>query len=209
HIGGDECPKKRWKECAKCQKRMRDERLESEEELQSYFVRHFASWLSDRGKRPIGWDEILEGGLPEAATVMSWRGEEGGLLAAQAGHDVVMAPETHVYFDRRHYDREDERGRLSVNELSHVYSYEPIPKGLEANLSHHVLGVEGTMWTEGTATAEEVAYMLYPRACALAEVAWSSKSLRDWDDFRLRLRAHGSRLRREGIGYYPDRQIWD
>ena len=209
HIGGDECPKKRWKECVKCQKRMRDERLESEEQLQSYFVRHFASWLSDRGKRPIGWDEILEGGLPEAATVMSWRGEEGGLLAAQAGHDVVMAPETHVYFDRRHYDREDERGRLSVNELSHVYSYEPIPKGLEANLSHHVLGVEGTMWTEGTATAEEVAYMLYPRACALAEVAWSSKSLRDWDDFRLRLRAHGSRLRREGIGYYPDRQIWD
>ena len=209
HIGGDECPKKRWKECTKCQKRMRDEGLANEEELQSYFVRHFASWLSNRGKRPIGWDEILEGGLPETATVMSWRGEEGGLLAAQAGHDVVMAPETHVYFDRRHYDREGERGRLSVNELSHVYSYEPIPKNLEADLSHRILGVEGTMWTEGTETPEEVAYMLYPRACALAEVAWSSKSKRNWENFRRRLRQHDSRLTRAGIGYYPDHQIWD
>ena len=208
HIGGDECPKKRWEECAKCQKRMRDEGLGTEDELQSYFVRHFASWLSDRGKRPVGWDEILEGGLPESATVMSWRGEEGGLLAAQAGHDVVMAPETHVYFDRRHYDEEGERGRLSVNQLSHVYSYEPIPKGLQAERSHHVLGVEGTMWTEGTTTIEEVAYMLYPRACALSEVAWTRKSLRDWNDFRRRLRDHGKILKREGIGYYPDCQIW-
>ena len=208
HIGGDECPKTRWKACPRCQQRMRDEGLESEEELQSYFVRHFAAWLAARGKKPIGWDEILEGGLAKEAAVMSWRGEQGGFVAASAGHDVVMAPETHVYFDRRHYDREDERGRLSVNTLENVYSYEPIPAELDADRAHHILGVEGTMWTEGTPQPEDIAYMLFPRVVALAEVAWSPQEARDWNSFRERLRAHGARLTAAGIGYYPDAGVW-
>jgi hexosaminidase len=208
HIGGDECPKTRWKECPKCQQRMRDEGLKNEEELQSYFVRHFASWLAARGKKPIGWDEILEGGLAKEAAVMSWRGEEGGIKAANAGHDVVMAPESHVYFDRRHYDDEDERGRLSVNTLENVYSYEPIPRELEAGKEGHVLGSQGTMWTEGTIEDDEVAYMVYPRACALAEVVWSAKEARDWDSFKERLRVHGARLEAMGIEFYRDKAIW-
>ena len=208
HIGGDECPKTRWKACPRCQQRMRGEGLQSEEELQSYFVRHFAAWLAARGKKPIGWDEILEGGLAKEAAVMSWRGEQGGLVAASAGHDVVMAPESHVYFDRRHYDREDERGRLSVNTLENVYSYEPIPADLDADRVHHILGVEGTMWTEGTPQPEDIAYMLFPRFVALAEVAWSPKEARDWNSFRERLREHGARLTAAGIGYYPDVGVW-
>jgi hexosaminidase len=208
HIGGDECPKTRWKECPKCQQRMRDEGLKNEEELQSYFVRHFAAWLASRGKKPIGWDEILEGGLAKEAAVMSWRGEEGGIKAANAGHDVVMAPESHVYFDRRHYDDEDERGRLSVNTLENVYSYEPIPRELEAGKEGHVLGSQGNMWTEGTVEDDEVAYMVYPRACALAEVVWSPKEVRDWDSFKERLRVHGARLEAMGVSYYRDKGIW-
>ena len=208
HIGGDECPKTRWKACPRCQQRMRDEGLQSEEELQSYFVRYFAAWLAARGKKPIGWDEILEGGLAKEAAVMSWRGEQGGFVAASAGHDVVMAPETHVYFDRSHYNCEDERGRLSVNTLENVYSYEPIPAELDADRVHHILGVEGTMWTEGTPQPEDIAYMLFPRVVALAEVAWSPKEARDWNSFRERLREHGARLTAAGIGYYPDVGVW-
>ncbi len=208
HIGGDECPKTRWKECPKCQRRMLDEGLKNEEELQSYFVRHFAAWLASRGKKPIGWDEILEGGLAKEAAVMSWRGEEGGIKAANAGHDVVMAPESHVYFDRRHYDNDSERGRLSVNTLENVYSYEPIPAELEAGKEGHVLGSQGTMWTEGTVEEDEVAYMVYPRACALAEVVWSAKAARDWNSFKQRLRVHGERLQAMGVVYYRDRGVW-
>ncbi|MFT5085797.1 MAG: hexosaminidase [Candidatus Latescibacterota bacterium] len=208
HIGGDECPKTRWKECPKCQQRMRDEGLKNEEELQSYFVRYFATWLAARGKKPIGWDEILEGGLAKEAAVMSWRGEEGGIEAANAGHDVVMVPESHVYFDRKHYDAEDEPGRLSVSTLENTYSYEPVPAELVGEKAKHVLGSQGNMWTEGTVEDDEVANMVYPRACALAEVVWSPKEARDWDDFKGRLKAHGARLEAMGIAYYRDKGIW-
>jgi hexosaminidase len=209
HIGGDECPKTRWKECPKCQQRMLDEGLKNEEELQSYFVRHFAKWLAARGKKPIGWDEILEGGLAKEAALMSWRGEQGGIDAASAGHDVVMAPESHAYLDRRHYDEEGEPGRLSVNTLENVYSYEPVPAELDAEQARHVLGSQGNMWAENTITDDEVAAMVYPRACALAEVVWSPKEARNWNNFKQRLRAHGTQLAALGIAYYRDRAIWD
>ena len=119
-----------------------------------------------------------------------------------------MAPESHVYFDRRHYDREDERRRPSVNTLENVYSYEPISADLDADRVHHILGVEGTMWTEGTPQPEDIAYMLFPRVVALAEVAWSPREARDWNSFRERLREHGARLTAAGIGYYPDVGVW-
>ncbi len=208
HIGGDECPKTRWKECPQCQQRMLDAGLKNEEELQSYFVRHFTRWLAARGKKPIGWDEILEGGLAKEAALMSWRGEQGGIDAANAGHDVIMAPESHVYFDRRHYDEENERGRLSVNTLENVYRYEPVPAELSGEKARHILGSQGNMWTEGTVEEDEVASMVYPRACALAEVVWSPKEARHWDDFKERLRAHGARLETVGIAYYRDRAVW-
>jgi hexosaminidase len=208
HIGGDECPKDRWKECAKCQQRKRDEKLEDEEALQSYFVQRMASFLAARGKKPIGWDEILEGGLAEEAAVMSWRGTKGGIAAARAGHEVVMCPYAHVYFDYKHYQGEEEPGRLGVTSLEQVYGYEPMPEELSAEESRHVLGAQGNAWSEGMAIPQEVEQLAFPRACALAEVVWSPKEARDWEGFRQRLRAHGKRLEALGVNFYRDRAVW-
>jgi len=200
HIGGDEVPKLRWKNCLRCQARIKAEGLKDESELQSYFIKRIEAFLNSRGRRLIGWDEILEGGLAPRATVMSWRGVTGGIEAARSGHDVVMTPTSHCYFDY-YQGRVDEPkaigGFLPVDK---VYSYEPIPAGLKPEEAAHILGAQANLWTEYIATPEHAEYMLFPRLWALAEVVWSPKE-KNWADFENRLRAHYDRLALRGVNY--------
>ena len=195
HIGGDECPKTRWEQCEKCQARMVSEGLVDEHELQSWFIRRIERFLTSRGRRLIGWDEILEGGLAPGATVMSWRGTAGGIEAARQGHDVVMTPGTHCYFD--HYQADPSTQPLAIGGLTtlkQVYGFEPVPAELTAEEARHVLGGQGNVWTEYMPTPEHVEFMILPRMCALAEVLWSPAQARDWPDFRRRLDGHLPRL---------------
>lgn len=202
HIGADECPKVRWKTCEKCQERMRQEGLASEEELQSWFVSRMSRYLGARGRRLVGWDEILEGGLAPGATVMSWRGTEGGIRAAQMNHDVVMSPTSHCYFDYKQVDEEEEPGAWfgPALDLETVYSYDPTPANLSLEEATHILGVQANVWTEKMPSFKQVEYMTFPRLCALAEVAWSS-SERDFSDFQERLLVHERFLDRLNVGY--------
>jgi hexosaminidase len=195
HIGGDECPKTRWKTCSKCQQRIKTEKLADEHALQSYCIRRVEDMLTKRGKKLIGWDEILEGGLPPAATVMSWRGTEGGIAAAQAGHDVVMTPGSHCYFDFYQGDAASEPLAIGgFTPLEKVYAYEPVPEELTAEQAKHVLGAQGNVWTEYISTPDKVEYMVYPRACAMAEVLWTPKEMKNADRFFARMRTHFQRL---------------
>jgi hexosaminidase len=193
HIGGDECPKDRWKECRKCQKRIRREKLADEHELQSYFITRMERFLNKHGRQIIGWDEILEGGLAPGATVQSWRGVEGGIAAAQSGHDAIMSPTSHAYFD---YD-------IGTTDLRQVYSFEPIPPTLDREQEKHILGGECNMWTE-RAPQERVDYMMFPRMLAMSEVLWSQPVNRDYDDFYLRVQEHYPRLEYVGVKYGPE-----
>ena len=180
HIGGDECPKTRWRACAKCQAHIRTEGLRDEDELQSYFIRRIERFLHARDRRLVGWDEILEGSLAPHATVMSWRGMNGAIAAARAGHDAIATPNTHCYLDYSHE-------KIS---LEKVYSFEPIPSELAAEHHNHILGVQANMWTELTPTPADVERQVWPRLCALAEVAWSPTERHDFADFSARLTAH-------------------
>jgi len=204
HVGGDECPKDRWKTCPKCQARIRAEGLADEHELQSYFIRRMEKFLAARGKRLIGWDEILEGGLPPDATVMSWRGTVGGIAAAKAGHDVVMTPHYEVYFDYRQADEGEPPAIRSDKPVTvqSVYHYEPVPAELSAEQRRHIIGVQANLWTEYVFDFDHVQYMTWPRAAALAEIAWSPAE-RDWPDFRRRLAAHVKRLAAAGVRCRP------
>lgn len=206
HIGGDECPKVRWKACEKCQTRIRNEGLRDEEELQSWFVTRMSKYLSDRGRRLVGWDEILEGGLAPGATVMSWRGTEGGIRAARMNHDVVMSPTSHCYFDYKQSPAEDEPGAwfAPALDLEKVYSYEPTPKELTEEQAAHILGVQANVWTEKMPHFQQVEYMTFPRLCALSEVAWSSGA-RNYDDFLRRLERHRRLLDALEVGYCGSR----
>jgi len=191
HVGGDECPKDRWKKCERCQARIRNEGLKDENELQSYFIRRIEKILTSRGRKLIGWDEILEGGLAPEATVMSWRGTKGGISAARQRHDVIMTPASHCYFDYYQADRKTEP--LAIGgfiPLEKVYSFEPTPPGLSADEAAHILGAQGNVWTEYICTPEQVEYMSVPRMSALAEVVWSPAGARDWKNFQKRLSAH-------------------
>ncbi len=196
HIGGDECPKKEWKESAVAQNIMKANHLEDEEALQSYFVGRINTFLKSRGRKMIGWDEILEGGLVDGATVMSWRGEAGGIIAAKAGHDVVMTPGTHVYFD--HYQTENpDLEPLAIGgctTLEKVYGYEPIPAELTELEGRHVLGSQCQLWSEYLPTPKDVERMAFPRLCALSEVLWSQPKNRDYADFLSRLEPHLEKL---------------
>lgn len=188
HIGGDECPKDRWKECPQCQQRMQSEHLKDEHELQSYFIRRMEKYLNSKGKGIIGWDEILEGGLAPNAAVMSWRGEEGGIAAAKAGHYVVMSPGFAVYFD--HYQGPPDKEPLAIGgmtPLKEVYHYEPTPDTLTAEERKFVLGAQANVWTEYMKTSDHVEYMVYPRALALSEVLWSPSEKHNWENFQDRL----------------------
>lgn len=205
HVGGDECPKVEWKASPAMQARMRALGLKDEDELQSYVIRRMDIFLAGKGRRLIGWDEILEGGLAPGAAVMSWRGEEGGILAANAGHDVVMAPTTHTYLDyhQLHTETGTARGVGPLLPLSKVYSYNPIPAAIDPAKAGHVLGVQGQLWAEHIQNESEMEYMGFPRLCALAEVAWTPQESRGLDDFLARLDDHTRRLDQLKVNYCP------
>jgi len=205
HVGGDEAVKRQWKESAFCQELMRELELSDEEQLQSYFISRIGVFLMAKGRILIGWDEILQGGLADNAVVMSWRGEKGGIAAAKLGLDVVMAPYQYTYFD--YYQTEDHTSEPlafpEVITLKMVYNYEPVPSDLPDRFAHHILGVQGQLWTEYMPDSNQVEYMAFPRVCALAEVAWTNVGLRDYDDFVGRLPMHLERLKRVGVRYRP------
>jgi len=202
HIGGDECPKTRWEESAFCQKLMKEQGLHDEHELQSYFIQRMEKFINSKGKQIIGWDEILEGGLAPNATVMSWRGMQGGIEAAKAGHDVIMTPGSHCYFDHYQSQSPDEPVAIGgFTSLEKVYSFEPVPEELSEEEAKHILGAQANVWTEYIPTSEHVEYMAFPRICALAEVNWSAKSSRDWEGFSQRMLTHFERLKSWDINY--------
>ncbi|MFE6804029.1 beta-N-acetylhexosaminidase [Streptomyces sp. NPDC057696] len=207
HIGGDECPKDQWKQSPTVQARIAELGLKDEDELQSWFIRHFDTWLTERGRRLIGWDEILEGGLAPGAAVSSWRGYQGGITAARAGHDVVMCPEQQVYLDHRQAPGDDEPMPIGyVRTLEDVYRFEPVPPQLTEEEARHVLGTQANVWTEVMESQARVDYQVFPRLAAFAEVAWSAlpaPAERDYADFRRRMTAHYGRLDALGVGYRP------
>jgi len=202
HIGGDEAPKTRWKACPKCQQRIQAEGLSNEMELQSYFIKRIERYLSSKGRRLIGWDEILEGGLAPEATVMSWRGMQGGIDAAREKHDVIMTPTDYCYFD--YYQADPATEPLAIGgllTLKTVYSFEPVPPVLTPEEAKHIIGAQGNVWTEYIKTPEMVEYMAFPRAIALAEVNWSPKEARNWDSFADRMENQYKRLELLGVNY--------
>ena len=204
HIGGDEANIGHWAGDPEMQAQMKRLQLKDAHELHSWFVKQMDACLTAGGRRLVGWDEILQGGLAPGATVMSWRGEQGGIAAANAGHDVVMAPTSHTYFDYYQGPAESEPLAIGGNlPLAKVYAYDPIPAAIAPDKAHHVLGVQGQLWGEYIATAEHLNYMAYPRAAALAEVAWSAQAGKDYERFLARLRHHTERLRVLGVNYRP------
>ncbi|MFS4095256.1 beta-N-acetylhexosaminidase [Streptomyces sp. AF1A] len=207
HIGGDECPKDQWRASPAAQARIAELGLAGEDDLQSWFIRHFDAWLSVRGRRLIGWDEILEGGLAPGAAVSSWRGYAGGIAAARAGHDVIMCPEQYVYLDHRQAPGEDEPVPIGfVRTLEDVYRFDPVPAGLTAAEAERVLGTQANVWTEVLEDTARVDYQAFPRLAAFAEVAWSrlpAPAERDFADFERRMAAHYRRLDALGVAYRP------
>ncbi len=202
HIGGDEAPKTRWKECPRCQVRIKTEGLKDEMELQSYFIRQVEKFLSSKGRKLIGWDEILEGGMVPVATVMSWRGIQGGIDAARQNHDVIMTPVDYCYFD--YYQADPATEPLAIGgflTLKSVYNYEPTPPVLTPEQSKHILGAQGNVWTEYIKTPEMAEYMAYPRAIALSEVTWSTDKNRNWDSFQERMDDQYKRLEYMGVNF--------
>nr|MBP7558570.1 family 20 glycosylhydrolase [Chitinophagaceae bacterium] len=199
HIGGDECVKDKWKTCVRCQQRMQKEGLTNEEELQSYFIKRIDAFVRSRGRHIMGWDEILEGGLPPDALVMSWRGEAGGVAAATQGHPVIMTPETHLYFD--YYQSLDMAEPLASGgfiPLHKVYSYDPLAR-MDSAGRRWVSGVEGQAWSEYYNTEQQAWYMLYPRILALAEVGWTDPARKNYAAFLQRVPAQLSVLAAKGI----------
>lgn len=190
HIGGDECPKNKWKTCPKCQKRIKDEHLKDEHQLQSYFIGRMEKYLNNKGRQIIGWDEILEGGLTPGATVMSWTGEEGGIAAAKQHHDAIMTPEKFVYLDyyQSLYPAEPIAGG-GYTPLSKVYNYEPITKELSGDEARYIKGVQANAWSEYMTNPAQAGRQLFPRILALAEVGWSAKENKDYAEFLKRLRS--------------------
>lgn len=207
HVGGDECPKDQWRQSATAQERIRELGLKDEDELQAWFIGHFDTWFSARGRRLIGWDEILEGGLAPGAAVSSWRGYAGGIAAARAGHDVVMCPEQQVYLDHRQDAGADEPVPIGyVRTLEDVYRFEPVPAELTPDEARHVLGTQANVWTEVMEDPARVDYQTFPRLAAFAEVAWSrlpAPAERDFAGFERRMAAHYGRLDALGVAYRP------
>ncbi|NSL88161.1 family 20 glycosylhydrolase [Chitinophaga sp. Mgbs1] len=202
HIGGDECPKVRWEKCPKCQARMKQEGLKDEHALQSYFIQRMEKYLNSRGKRIIGWDEILEGGLAADATVMSWRGMEGGIAAAKQKHDVIMTPGDFCYFD--HYQSLSPGEPLAIGgflPVSKVYSFEPVPAELNKEEARYIKGAQANLWTEYIPNSSYLEYMAYPRAIALSEVLWSPAEKRNYNNFVNRLRNNLPMLILKGVNY--------
>ena len=212
HVGGDECPKTQWKQSRFCQDLMRKNGLKDEHELQSYFIQRIDRFITSKGRRMIGWDEILEGDGPTIrlspnATVMSWRGVSGGIAAARQNHDVIMSPTTYCYLDYYQVDAKTQPtvpiaigGYLPIEK---VYSFDPsVTDSLSAGQAKHVLGVQANLWTEYILTPEYAEYMLYPRLCAVAEIGWTPQSSRSISDFNRRLETHKKRLDYLSVNYF-------
>ena len=202
HIGGDEATKTEWDKCPLCKKRIKTEGLKNSGELQSYFIKRIEKFINSKGRVLLGWDEILEGGLPPKATVMSWRGTQGGIDAAKQGHDVVMTPGQPCYFD--HYQGPKEEEPLAIggfNPLNKVYEFDPIPKELDAEAAKHILGAQANLWTEYVSTFKHAQYMTFPRIAAMAEALWSPKEVKNWDDFYRRIQTFTKRYDQMGINY--------
>lgn len=201
HIGGDESPKEAWKRSPLCQQLMKAKGLKDEHELQSYFIQRIEKYVNSKGRRIIGWDEILEGGLAPGATVMSWQGESGGIAAAKLGHDVIMTPGTYCYFDHNQTRNEDSVTIGGYLPLEMVYNYEPIPGVLDTAQAKHILGAQANLWTEYIGNTSKIQYMLFPRMMALSEVLWTPKANRNWNDFESRLPVIFNRLDQQHINY--------
>ncbi len=203
HLGGDECPQARWRSCPRCQARMRAQGLKNERQLHRWFLQRMAGFLAERGRRLVGWDEILTPGLPRQAVVMAWRGTGRGLSAARAGHDVVLCPTSHCYFDYYQSLRflREPPAFPKLLPLWRVYAFEPVPKRLSAQRRQRILGLQGNLWTEFVPTPAQAEYMALPRMAALAEVAWAPRGQRSWKDFRARLPGHLARLQALGYRY--------
>jgi len=202
HIGGDEAPKTRWKLCNQCQIRIKNQGLKDEHELQNYFITRVEEYLNSKGRQIIGWDEILEGGLAPNATVMSWRGTNGAIEAAKAGHNVVMTPTSHCYFN--YYQSENDDEPLSIGgflPLEKVYSFNPIPDDLTVEESKFVLGAQGNIWTEYMPTEDQVEYMVFPRILAMSEVLWSNSKSKNYESFVARVEYFQERLDFLDINY--------
>ena len=203
HIGGDECLKERWCVCPKCLKRIADEKLKDENELQSYFITRIEKFVNSKGKQIIGWDEILEGGLAPNAAVMSWRGTQGGIDAAKQKHFVVMSPGKPCYFD--HYQSKDKaKEPLAIggfNPLDSVYAYNPTPKALSVDEAKYIMGAQGNVWTEYITNFSQVQYMSMPRMAALSEALWTIPEKKNYKDFIIRLKIHSKTLDKMGVNY--------
>lgn len=202
HVGGDEATKTEWEKCPKCQKRIKDERLKNVGELQSYFMKRMEKFVNSKGKTLLGWDEILEGGLPAEATVMSWRGFQGGIEAANAGHDVVMTPTSDCYFD--YYQGPMDQEPLAIGgylPLSKVYNFNPVAPEISAEGAKHILGGQANLWTEFVPNFKHLEYMAFPRIAALAEAVWSPKEVKNWDDFSRRIKLFMKRYDQLDINY--------
>lgn len=204
HVGGDEVPFDQWKASPAAQARMKKLGLKSEAELHGYFIRRMDQFLTKRGRRLVGWDEILEGGVDRSATVMSWRGNKGGIAAARLGHDVVMAPNSHTYFD--YYQAKSPDEPLAIGgfvPLEKVYEFDPVPPELTAEEGRRILGTQGQLWSEYMPTPERVEYMAFPRSTALAEVVWTPKARKDYADFLRRLKGFEQRWKARGVNFRP------
>jgi hexosaminidase len=205
HIGGDEAPKTRWEESDYVRDLMQREGMTEVAQVQSWFVRRIERFLNSKGKRLIGWDEILEGGVAPDATIMSWRGTIGGIAASRQGHDVIMTPYSHLYLD--YYQSQDQESEpFAIGgflPLDTVYSYEPVPEQLRAEDAAHIIGAQANVWTEYMPTPEHVEYMLLPRMLAVSEVVWSPKTSKDFEDFIGRLPWHLRRFDALGVNYRP------
>jgi len=202
HIGGDEATKTEWEKCPKCKQRIKTEGLKNVGELQSYFIKRIEKFVNSRNKVLLGWDEIIEGGLPAEATVMSWRGFEGGIAAARLGHDVVMTPTSDCYID--YYQGPMDQEPLAIGgyvPLSKVYNFSPVPPELDATAAKHILGGQANLWTEYVPNFKHAEYMTFPRIAAMAEVLWSPKDVRGWDDFSHRIQSMMKRYDQMGINY--------
>ena len=211
HIGGDEASKSSWKTCPRCQKRMADEHLNSVDELQSYMIHRIEKFLNDHGRKIIGWDEIIEGGLSPTATVMSWRGEEGGIKAVKAGNQAIMTPGKYCYLDA--FQDAPNTQPMAIGgylTLEKVYSFEPVPDSLSTKEAELILGVQGNVWTEHIPTPEHFEYMIYPRILALAEIGWSPSEVKKWDNFHTRALQAVNILREQGYNPFPlEKEIGD
>ena len=211
HIGGDEASKSSWKTCPRCQKRMADEHLNSVDELQSYMIHRIEKFLNDHDRKIIGWDEIIEGGLSPTATVMSWRGEEGGIKAVKAGNQAIMTPGKYCYLDA--FQDAPNTQPMAIGgylTLEKVYSFEPVPDSLSTKEAELILGVQGNVWTEHIPTPEHYEYMIYPRILALAEIGWSPSEVKKWDNFHTRALQAVNILREQGYNPFPlEKEIGD